>query len=81
MELFDPYLTFRLILVIFFAGLILYDLIGLVIWYRGLPRLMQRFVLLKILQVRTRILKVELFLIGLLLLIEGGLMILLFMEG
>ncbi len=77
MEPFDPYLTFRLILALIFSGFIVYDLIALCVWYHGLPRLMRRFILLKLLQIRSRALKVEFLLIGVLVSIEGWLMMLL----
>ncbi len=80
MDNFEPYLTFRLVMAIVFTGLILYDLIGMAVWYRGLPRLAQRIVLLKLLQVRSRTIRFELFLIILLMSVEGGLMIL-FLKG
>jgi hypothetical protein len=78
MFILDPYLTFRLILTLLFSGLVLYDVIGFVVWYRELPRFAQRIIILKLLQVRSRALKFELFLIILLLSIEGVLMMLLY---
>ena len=80
MELPDPYLIFRLSIVLLLSGLILYDLIGMIVWYRGLPQFVKKVVLLKLLQIRSRALKVELFLIVFLLSVEGGLMILLFKQ-
>ena len=80
MEPLDPYLIFRLSTVLLLIGLILYDLIGMIVWYRGLPRFVKKVVLLKLLQIRSRALKVELFLIVFLLSVEGGLMILLFKQ-
>ena len=77
MEPFDPYLTFRLILALIFSGFIVYDLIALYVWYHGLPRWMRRLVLLKLLQIRSRALRVEFLLIGVLVSIEGWLMMLL----
>lgn len=73
----DPYLTFRWVLAILLAGTLLYDVVELGLWYRELPRLVQRIVLLKLLQVRSRALKVELSLIVLLFAIQGWLTILL----
>ena len=73
----DPYLTFRWVLAILLAGTLLYDLIELGLWYRELPKLARRVVLLKLLQVRSRALKVELSLIVLLFAIQGWLTILL----
>jgi len=73
----DPYLTFRWVLALLLAGTLLYDLVELGLWYRELPRLAQRIVLLKLLQVRSRALKVELSLIVLLFAIQGWLTILL----
>ena len=73
----DPYLTFRWILAGLLAGTLFYDLVELGLWYRQLPRLVQRIVLLKLLQVRSRALKVELSLIMVLFSIQGWLTILL----
>lgn len=73
----DPYLTFRWVLAILLAGTLLYDVVELGLWYRELPRLVRRIVLLKLLQVRSRALKVELSLIVLLFAIQGWLTILL----
>ena len=80
MEPLDPYLIFRLSTVLLLIGLILYDLIGMIVWYRGLPRFVKKVVLLKLLQIRSRALKVELFLIVFLLSVEGILMTLLFKQ-
>lgn len=77
MEIIDPYLTFRWVLAILLAGTLLYDLIELGVWYRALPRLIRRIVLLKLLQVRSRALKIELSLIASLFAIQGWLTILL----
>jgi hypothetical protein len=77
MEIVDPYLTFRWVLAILLAGTLLYDLIELGVWYRQLPRLIQRIVLLKLLQVRSRTLKIELSLIVALFAIQGWLTFLL----
>jgi len=73
----DPYLTFRWVLAILLAGTLLYDLIELGLWYRELPKLARRVVLLKLLQVRSRALKVELSMVVLLFAIQGWLTILL----
>ncbi len=73
----DPYLTFRWLLAILLAGTLLYDLIALGIWYRQLPRLPRRVVLLKLLQLRSRALKAELSLIVFLFAVQGWLTILL----
>jgi len=77
MELFEPYLAFRWIVAILFAGSLLYDLIELRLWYCQLPRFVQRMVFLKLLQLRSRALKVELSLIVLLFVIQGWLTVLL----
>jgi hypothetical protein len=77
MELFDPYLTFRLVLALIFSGFIVYDLIALYVWYHGLPRWVRRIVLLKLLKIRSRALKVEFLLMGVLVFFEGWLMTLL----
>lgn len=77
MEMFEPYLAFRRIVALLFTGYLLYDLIELRVWYRQLPRLVQRIVLLKLLQLRSRALKVELSLIVALFLIQGWLTVLL----
>jgi hypothetical protein len=77
MEMIDPYLTFRWVLAMLLAGTLLYDLVELGVWYRQLPRLIRRTVLLKLLQVRSRALKVELSLIVGLFAIQGWLTILL----
>jgi|GEM_PF-5371576 hypothetical protein len=74
---FDPYVTFRSIFAILLAGTLLYDFIALGVWYRQLPRWVQRIVLLKFLQLRSRALKVELSLIVILLAIQGWLTMLL----
>ncbi|MFQ5598777.1 MAG: hypothetical protein ACE5GK_12100 [Nitrospiria bacterium] len=71
---FDPYFTFRLILSLFFFGYILYDLIDLILWLRGLPRVLQRMILLKLLTLRSTALRIEICLILLLASIEGWLM-------
>lgn len=77
MEIFEPYLAFRWIVALLFTGYLLYDLIELRVWYRQLPRLVQRIVLLKLLQLRSRALKVELSLIVALFFIQGWLTVLL----
>ncbi|MDC4206735.1 MAG: hypothetical protein MPW14_20705 [Candidatus Manganitrophus sp.] len=77
MEIFEPYLAFRWIVALLFAGYLLYDLIELSAWYRALPRMVQRIVLLKLLQLRSRALKVELSLIVILFFVQGWLTILL----
>lgn len=77
MEIFEPYPAFRWIVAIFFAGYLLYDLVELGIWYRQLPRLVQRRVFLKLLQLRSRALRMELSLIVALFIIQGWLTILL----
>lgn len=74
----EPYLFFRFFLFALFAGFLIYDVIGLVVWYRGLPRLIQRIIVLKVLQVRTGRMKRELGVIGVLLALEGWLVLLLF---
>jgi hypothetical protein len=77
MEMFEPYLIFRWMIAFLFAGSLLYDLAELGLWYRQLPRWIQRMVLLKLLQLRSRALKVELSLIVVLFTIQGWLTILL----
>jgi hypothetical protein len=77
MEMIDPYLTFRWVLAMLLAGTLLYDVVELGVWYRQLPRLIRRTVLLKLLQVRSRALKIELSLIAALFAIQGWLTILL----
>ncbi len=57
---FEPYFVFRLLMTLFFSAYILYDLIGMVLWYRALPRLVKRMVLLKLLQLRSGRIKFEL---------------------
>lgn len=73
----DPYLTFRWLLAILLAGTLLYDIIELGAWYRQLPRMVRRTVLLKLLRVRSRTLKIELSLIVVLFTVQGWLTILL----
>jgi hypothetical protein len=73
----DPYLTFRWVLAILLAGTLLYDVIELGLWYRELPRLIRRTVLLKLLQLRSGALRAELSLIVLLFAIQGWLTVLL----
>ena len=70
-EQFDPYITFRVGLSILFSGFVIYDIIALMVWFRGLPRLMRRMVLLKLLQVRSHSLKLELALVAVLLMVQG----------
>lgn len=77
MEIFEPYLLFRWIIALLFIGYLLYDLVELGLWYRQLPRLVQRMVFLKLLQLRSRALKMELSLIVILFAIQGWLTILL----
>lgn len=77
MKIFEPYLAFRWIVALLFAGYLLYDLIELRAWYRALPRMLRRIVLLKLLQLRSRALKVELSLIVILFFIQGWLTVLL----
>lgn len=77
MRMIDPYLTFRWVLAILLAGTLFYDIVELGIWYRQLPRMVRRTVLLKLLQVRSRALRMELSLIVLLFAIQGWLTILL----
>ncbi len=78
MTVFDPYLAHRLLLAAVLAGLVLYDLIGLVVWFRGLPRLARRILILKLLRLRSRALRIELLLIAFLFLVQGYLTVLLF---
>ncbi len=78
MDAFEPYIVFRLILTLLFSGFILYDLIGLVVWYRVLPRFVQRVILLKLLQLRSGRLKLELGLIIVLLATQVWLFTILF---
>lgn len=77
MQIVDPYLTFRWVLALLLAGTLLYDVVELGLWYRELPRLVRRAVLLKLLRVRSRALKVELSLIVVLFAIQGWLTVLL----
>ncbi len=70
-EQFDPYMTFRVGLAILFSGFLIYDMIALMVWYRELPRLMRRMVLLKLLQVRSYSLKLELTLVLALLMVQS----------
>ena len=70
-EQFDPYITFRVGLAILFSGFVIYDMIALMVWFRELPRLMRRMVLLKLLQVRSHSLKLELTLVVALLMVQG----------
>ncbi len=72
--MFEPYLFFRFFLLFLFAGLVIYDVIGFVVWYRGLPRLVQRIIILKVLHIRTGRLKREVGVICVLLALEGWLM-------
>jgi len=78
MAAFDPYIIFRLTLVLLFSGFILYDLIDSVVWYRQLPRFVQKLILLKLLQLRSRTIKIECALILGLISIQGILMVVLF---
>ena len=71
METLDPYLFFRFFLALLFAGLLIHDVIGLIVWYRGLPRWIRRIVILKILQIRSGRIKWE----------AGGIVVLLGLEG
>ncbi len=72
---FDPYLTFRIALALAFFTYFLFDLIGIVVFYRQLPRFIQRVVFLKLLQVRSRSLRLELSLIVVLSTLEGWLLL------
>jgi len=64
----------------FFSAYILYDLIGRVLWYRALPRLVKRMVLLKLLQLRSGRIKFELSIVLVLASVQVWLMFLL-MKG
>ena len=70
----DPYFASRLILALLFSGFIVYDMIGAVVWYRQLPRFVQKLILLKLLQLRSRTIKMECALVLSLLSIQGVLM-------
>ena len=76
MEQFDPYLIFRWALSMLFFGLIIYDMIVFVVWYRGLPMLAQKLVILKLLQILSTPLRIECFLILFLLAVETWLVLL-----
>jgi hypothetical protein len=75
--MFEPYIIFRWVVALLFAGYLLYDLVELGAWYRQLPRWVRRIILLKLLQLRSRALKMELSLIVVLFIIQGWLTILL----
>lgn len=77
MNAFDPYFASRLLLAFFFSGFVVYDLIDTVMWYRRLPRFVQKLIQLKLLQLRSRTIKMECALIVSLLFIQGILMVLL----
>lgn len=77
MTIFDPYFAFRFILTLLFFGFILYDVIGLVVWYRTLPRFARRVILLKLLQLRSRPLRLELLGVLVLFAVQAWLMTLL----
>lgn len=77
MEMLEPYSTFRWMVAILFVGYLIYDLIELGSWYRQFPRPVQRMIFLKLLQLRSRALKVELSLIVALFILQGWLTILL----
>ncbi|MBN4054803.1 hypothetical protein JYT87_03750 [Nitrospira defluvii] len=74
MAIFDPYFTFRLALALLFTAYILYDLIAMLVWYRSLPEILKKLIFLKLLQVKSRTLKLEMGLIITLLSVDGGLM-------
>ena len=74
MEIFDPYITFRVLLALLFSGYLMFDLIAVFVFYKQLPRFVQRVVLLKLLQLRSHSLRVEISVIFLLLSIEGWLL-------
>lgn len=74
MKIFDPYITFRVLLALLFFGYLMFDLIAMVVFYQQLPRFVQRVILLKLLQLRSRSLKVEIVSILLLFSFEGWLL-------
>jgi len=74
MLIFDPYITFRVALAVLFSAYLLFDLIATFVFYKQLPRFVQRVVFLKILQLRSESLKVEIGTIVLLLSFEGWLL-------
>ncbi|HEY5648392.1 MAG TPA: hypothetical protein VIU33_02755 [Nitrospiria bacterium] len=81
MAAFEPFIFFRFFLSILFAFLLVYDCVAFMVWYRGLPRFIQRIIILKFLQVRTGRLKWEAGAIGILLVLEGWLLAILFGGG
>lgn len=74
MNVFDPYFASRLLLAVLFFGFVIYDVIDSVLWYRQLPRFVQKLVLLKLLQLRSRTIRMECATIIALLSIQGILM-------
>lgn len=77
MDFSDPLFLFRFFLSVLFGGLLVYDLIGLIVWFRGLPRLLRRIIILKILQFRSQKLGWEFGTVAVLFFVEGWLLILL----
>ncbi len=57
---FEPFGTYRLLIFGIFAAYGLYDLIGLVAWWRSLPPLARKLALLKLLTLRASRLRGEL---------------------
>jgi len=74
MKIFDPYITFRVLLALLFFSYLMFDWIATFIFYKQLPRFVQRVVLLKLLQLRSQSLKVEIMTILALLSFEGWLL-------
>ncbi len=77
MDFIEPYFLFRVFLFVLFGGLLVYDLIGIVFWFRDLPRLARRIIILKVLQFRSQKLGWEFAGIFFLFFVEGWLMVLL----
>lgn len=74
MAFFDPYITFRVMLALFIGTYLLFDFVAMFILYLQLPRFVRRIILLKLLQLRSRSLRIEISLVVLLLSVEGWLL-------
>ena len=56
---FEPYFLFRILLMFLFSAYIIYAVLDIVFWFKGLPPLFKKYILLSLINLRFSTVKAE----------------------
>lgn len=60
---FEPYFLFRILLMFLFSAYIIYAVLDIVFWFKGLPPLLKKYILRSLVNLRFSTVKAEFFIV------------------